>query len=214
MTYEKFIQLVRNPDSIEESHQGDLRELIEKYPYFGISRWLYLKSLHVSNSIYYNSELKKTALFAANRRNLFFFIHPEEKVKASSSLKEERASMTGSYFDMIDILESKDERTRGSLQAIAERLKTARKTMQAKSETLSKASAIKPTEKKESIEKLGKDLEIEANFNEYEAQAKAYIKEKKYEEAIEILEKLYLINPKKSVYFADQIRFLKKVIKI
>ena len=45
-----------------------------------------------------------------------------------------------------------------------------------------------------------------------EEQAKRYIRDRKYAEAIEILKKLNLINPKKSVYFADQIRFLKKII--
>ena len=38
------------------------------------------------------------------------------------------------------------------------------------------------------------------------------IRERKYPEAIEILKQLNLINPKKSIYFADQIRFLEKII--
>jgi len=42
--------------------------------------------------------------------------------------------------------------------------------------------------------------------------AKKLIAERKYADAIEILRALNLNNPKKSVYFADQIRFLEKVI--
>ena len=45
-----------------------------------------------------------------------------------------------------------------------------------------------------------------------EKKAKQLIREKKYPQAVEILEELNLINPKKSIYFADQIRFLKKII--
>jgi len=45
-----------------------------------------------------------------------------------------------------------------------------------------------------------------------ESNAKKLIIEHKYPEAIEILRALNLNNPKKSVYFADQIRFLEKVI--
>jgi hypothetical protein len=45
-----------------------------------------------------------------------------------------------------------------------------------------------------------------------ECNAKKLIREHKYMEAIEILKLLNLNNPKKSVYFADQIRFLEKVI--
>jgi len=45
-----------------------------------------------------------------------------------------------------------------------------------------------------------------------ESNAKKLISEHKYKEAIEILRAINLNNPKKSVYFADQIRFLEKVI--
>ena len=44
-----------------------------------------------------------------------------------------------------------------------------------------------------------------------EEKSKWYIQQKKYPEAIKILKQLYLINPKKSIYFADQIRFLEKI---
>jgi hypothetical protein len=45
-----------------------------------------------------------------------------------------------------------------------------------------------------------------------EYQAKKLITERKFTEAIAILKQLNLNYPKKSVYFADQIRFLEKVI--
>ncbi|MDD4489334.1 MAG: tetratricopeptide repeat protein, partial [Paludibacter sp.] len=45
-----------------------------------------------------------------------------------------------------------------------------------------------------------------------EEKSRLYIRQKKYREAIEILKQLNLINPKKSIYFADQIRFLERII--
>ena len=42
--------------------------------------------------------------------------------------------------------------------------------------------------------------------------AKIYIKQQRYEKALEIMQKVNLNNPKKSAYFADQIRFLHKLI--
>jgi hypothetical protein len=45
-----------------------------------------------------------------------------------------------------------------------------------------------------------------------ETLAKIYIKQRRYSKALEIIRKLYLKNPKKNVYFADQIRFLEKLI--
>jgi hypothetical protein len=45
-----------------------------------------------------------------------------------------------------------------------------------------------------------------------ESLARIYIKQKRYYKAIEIIRKLSLKYPEKSVYFADQIRFLEKLI--
>ena len=40
---------------------------------------------------------------------------------------------------------------------------------------------------------------------------KFLVKNRNYDEALQIMEAFYLNNPKKSVYFADQIRFLRKL---
>ena len=45
-----------------------------------------------------------------------------------------------------------------------------------------------------------------------ETLARIYIKQHRYEKALDIIQRLSLKNPKKNVYFADQIRFLKKLI--
>ena len=45
-----------------------------------------------------------------------------------------------------------------------------------------------------------------------ETLAKIYIKQKRYEKALDIIRKLYLKFPEKNIYFADQIRFLELLI--
>ena len=42
--------------------------------------------------------------------------------------------------------------------------------------------------------------------------AKKLVKKREYGSALEIMETIYLNNPKKSVYFADQIRFVRKLM--
>lgn len=56
--------------------------------------------------------------------------------------------------------------------------------------------------------------EEEPSNNEYftETLARIYIKQGKYEKALDIIQRLNLNYPKKSVYFADQMRFLEKLI--
>ena len=45
-----------------------------------------------------------------------------------------------------------------------------------------------------------------------ESLAHIYIKQRKYERALEIIKEISLKNPEKNIYFADQIRFLEKLI--
>ena len=45
-----------------------------------------------------------------------------------------------------------------------------------------------------------------------ETLAKIYIKQRKYSRALEIIRSLYLKYPEKNIYFADQIRFLEKLV--
>ena len=54
------------------------------------------------------------------------------------------------------------------------------------------------------------DTEDESYFTE--TLAKIYVKQQRYSKALEIIKKLNLKYPKKNAYFADQIRFLEKLI--
>ncbi|VBB45330.1 hypothetical protein TRIP_D300186 [uncultured Paludibacter sp.] len=126
MTYENFISYIEHPENLAEEQIPELKELIEKFPYFGAAHWLYLKALKNTNSIYYGAELNKTAVFSQERRQLYFFIHPEE---LETKNNRERVSKDGSYFDMIESFESSDENKRQSLKSLAERLKAARENL-------------------------------------------------------------------------------------
>lgn len=65
----------------------------------------------------------------------------------------------------------------------------------------------------ETLETPEEDTEEEETAGSYftETLAKIYIKQGKYDRAIEIIKGLHLNNPKKNLYFADQIRFLQKL---
>ena len=63
------------------------------------------------------------------------------------------------------------------------------------------------------LEENGKNEENEAEDGYFtETLARIYIKQGRYSKALEIIKRLNLIYPKKNAYFADQIRFLEKLI--
>lgn len=61
---------------------------------------------------------------------------------------------------------------------------------------------------------MSQESELVANEEDYftETLAKIYIKQGRYDKALEIIRKLMANYPKKNSYFADQIRFLEKLI--
>ena len=60
------------------------------------------------------------------------------------------------------------------------------------------------------LPEVAKETDSEPLFTE--SLAKIYIRQRKYAKALEIIRKLSLNNPEKNIYFADQIRFLEKLI--
>ena len=72
-------------------------------------------------------------------------------------------------------------------------------------EISSSTSELDETE--ESVDEI---LDDESYFTE--TLAKIYVKQQRYSKALEIIRKLNLNYPKKNAYFADQIRFLEKLI--
>ena len=66
------------------------------------------------------------------------------------------------------------------------------------------------SEQDETEESVDEILDDESYFTE--TLAKIYVKHQRYSKALEIIRKLNLNYPKKNAYFADQIRFLEKLI--
>lgn len=77
--------------------------------------------------------------------------------------------------------------------------------------------ATRPIPKKESEEMEAEPIATEQNegiSDKYftETLAKIYVKQGKYSKALEIIQRLYLRDPNKNIYFADQIRYLEKLL--
>ena len=69
---------------------------------------------------------------------------------------------------------------------------------------------------REDVEQVAHDAVEQSTQNDgsmlSESLAKMYIARKKYSKALEIIESINLNFPEKSIYFADQIRFLRKIV--
>jgi hypothetical protein len=219
MTHEDFISLLKKPELVNDQHAYDLKELVEHFPYFAPARLFYIKLLQQSNNIQFASNLKKASLFCSNRRWLYYYLYPEKLLSEEPYIRDRgNEKSSGDYFDMINAVESEGgSDTKQSLKNLAERLKLARGVVSLPTVVVHKKTIeierqieIKPEITPKII--IPKIVSEPKKDDTLEIRAKKLISEHKYREAIEILRLLNLNNPKKSVYFADQIRFLEKVI--
>lgn len=76
---------------------------------------------------------------------------------------------------------------------------------------LEQASSLPPTQP-QSLSESGQSQPSRQPQSLSESLARIMIKNGNYQKALEIINEISLNNPKKSVYFADQIRFLEKLI--
>lgn len=207
MTSDTLLHLFKQPETVNESHLQDLKELIKKYPYFYQARLLYLKALQKTESIDLESEIELSSIYTSDRKWLFYYLYPEKKIAEPQINKTIRGNMSGDYFEMIESLEKNSTDSKQSLKELAAKLKKAREY------TLVKTDAKKIIQDKKTEEALENESDKESLVsNLSEDTVKKMISQKKYKEAIEILKILNLNNPKKNVYFADQIRFLEKIL--
>jgi len=240
MDKENLYALIANPDSLDASTLDNLQSVVDKYPYFHTSRLLYTKNLDRTNSDSYGSELSKTAVLCADRKRLFYLIYDEdyrkllhEPATAHAEEKDRTGELLDSFLTSLDqgetVETSYDEeglpivsvdyfsylQSQGEESATNE---TADQKLQhhdiidafiekAASDTIftpGESTAAEISQNSDNMDDGGEFLT--------ETLARIYIKQKKYEQALTIIKRLSLNFPKKSVYFADQIRFLEYLI--
>ncbi|WP_373055727.1 hypothetical protein [Zunongwangia sp. H14] len=78
MDLKDFTYLLENPGKVSSRDISLFEEILQKYPYFQAARALRLKGLKEHQSFSYNTALKKTAAYTADRSVLFDYITSAE----------------------------------------------------------------------------------------------------------------------------------------
>ena len=222
MIQQQLYEWITHPERLNRDTLYELRTLLARYPYFQTVRLLYLKNLFLSHDITFGGELRKAALYVADRKILFYLIEGERFTVSSfekqdlpkeeagldrtlslidtflSSLPEEPVVMElpmDVTTDYTSFLLHEEEHVSDDIPQIG----------------IKEAAPVKnKVSEEEESEDNEEDMEDESYFTE--TLAKIYVKQQRYSKALEIIKKLNLKYPKKNAYFADQIRFLEKLI--
>ena len=230
---ESLASYIAHADSLDRESLYKLRMLVAKYPYFDAARILMLRNLYLLHDIEFGKEMRKAALYLKNRWVLFelmegygFPVPVEETDKDISvdrtmslidafldTLPQNKLSLEAEGAAAVDYVSAylsdnapveKDlPKMRGQsliddfLSGDNERI-----VLQLRSEN---------EQKEELVDSVADEMPETSFFTE--TLANIYIKQGKYDKALEIIRRLCLEYPNKNRYFADQIRFLEKIVK-
>ena len=219
MTNADILELVAHPEHLSQETLYELRTLVPRYPYFETLRLLYLQNLYLLHDASFGDELRKNAPYITDRRRLFLLIEGETPLIApqvpEADVEEETVqSVEDRTLTLINnFLQTQPSEAASPLQQLDyttdyAAYMLAEETPQVPASTAAPEQVEMPAEPA-TPNVIPDDLD-DSYFTE--TLAKIYIRQQRYEKALEIIRRLNLKYPKKNAYFADQIRFLEKLI--
>ncbi len=107
MRKDEFISFLQNPALLGKDSLTGLEELLKDFPWFQTAHALYLKNLHNLEHIRFDTQLKISALYVADRRKLYDLLH-DEKYAPEEKVSEERRAVSDEKVEMRQ--ETRDKR--------------------------------------------------------------------------------------------------------
>jgi tetratricopeptide (TPR) repeat protein len=173
-----------HPEALNADTCRELRALVDRYPYFQMARLLYLRNLMAVQDASLTDELHRSAAYLVDRQQLFRLME-DQKQRLRPAPDADAAAEVPSADRTLELIEA----------------------------FLSKEKSQAEERREESQAASPEIPETDAEEGYFtETLARIYIKQQRYSKALEIIKKINLKNPKKNIYFADQIRFLEKLI--
>ena len=175
-----------------------LKKMTEDFPYFQVAWILYLKYLKETRSSDYEMMLKKVAVRVSDRKKLYRFLNTDNNkfpINREVEFIETLQQKSNQDFDLkSNTGNSLIDKFLASNSGIIHR----------------KVEEVNPVDSQFN-EKILKNSVQETDEIITETLAEIYLKQKKYEKALEAFQKLSLKYPEKSVYFAARIEETEKL---
>ncbi len=234
--------LIKHPEAMNKETLYDLRSLTARYPYYQTARLLMLQNLYLLHESSFDDELRRAAIYITDRKVLFNLVEASHYRLRSDNRRQDAASTAEGdrTISLIDqFLNSVPEQQappkgKGRRPTAADATidyaaylleqdgdkEEAAATPEMRGQNLiddfikSDEKRIQLQEEPEYVPQLSDESGKTGDEGYFtETLARIYIKQGRYSKALEIIKRINLNYPKKSVYFADQIRFLEKLIK-
>ena len=218
MRREELYSYLADPDRLTPESLPAVTQLYEAYPYCGVFAFLYLYNLCIAEDVRYPSELRRLAPIVPDRERLFRLVEGRRPTA-------DPAAVTEAEPDPFALIDTFLDGARSSGEALPDSLH-----LEGAPVANDYFAAEDQTEKERTLDELLPTLDMEskaapapspASPSEGEDEedgllseslSKIYIQQGHYDKALRIIRSLSLNYPEKSRFFADQIRFLERII--
>jgi len=224
MNTENLIFLIENPDKIGNNHLQNLEKITDGFPFFSAPQQLLAKGLLNTESFRYNRQLKRSAVYSANRKLLFKLITENKSEKNIVEVLENTKTELPKIVKEKTITEGKleigkplefdetEEHSFSEWLALTKVKKINREEENPK-DLIDKFIDTNPIMKVEKTKffsptETAKTSLIENDELVTETLARVYLEQQHFDKAISAYKKLSLKYPEKSSLFADQINLI------
>ena len=239
----RITEYIDTSKAVGVTAQKQLRQIVERYPYYQAARLLLLRSLYEAHDPHFGQELRRAAVYVPSRRVLYELIEadqlkptPEPKVRRVNEEPDDSMDRTYSLIDNFLSTSTESTPRKGKSRPVADaatdyvgymlQIEADNATEEGTSDEspsllgqpsidqfLKQGKISIQDHPDEELQKPEIDDSAAAKGEIFtETLARIYIKQAKYDKALEIIRRLSLKYPKKNRYFADQIRYLEKLI--
>ena len=235
-------ELIQHPETMNKETLYDLRSLLAMHPYYQTARILLLQNLYLLHDPTFDEELRRAAIYITDRRVIFDLVEaahyrlrkdepqphaiegsePQSRTlslidqflgqqpsQGGTRRQKRKPTAADAAIDYVAYLVQSDE-SDDAPQEPAPRMKG-----QQLIDQFLNGGKIDLKEQLEYLPELD-DVRNDKKSRDdgffTETLARIYIKQGRYSKALEIIKRINLNYPKKSAYFADQIRFLERLI--
>ena len=225
----ELTELINHPERLDRDTLYELRSMLALNPYFQTARLLMLQNLYLLHDSTFDEELRRAALYITDRKVIFNMVEAAhyQLRKANRTI-----DLIDNFLDSIPNDEEPKEKKRrptpadAAIDYVAYLLETENDNEQDDAPQMKGQDLIDTFLQQEQGRITLSDLPEEDNADqqqddgednndeEYftETLARIYIKQGRYQKALDIISRLSSKYPQKNAYFADQIRFLEKLI--
>jgi hypothetical protein len=88
MNRNDFIRIIRDSGQVDRQMTGEVKELLDIFPWFHSAHLLLLKGLHNSGDVKFENQLRQSAIHIADREVLYYMLRQENKAKNSENSSE------------------------------------------------------------------------------------------------------------------------------